>query len=118
MRIFKPCFKLTATLLFAWVIFTGCESSEGGGAQVSGGVYYGVGFYDPWYHGDYHYDGDVIINPPDNPDRPDRPDRPSAPPRPEHPIARPPVAPRPTPRPMPSIPSAPRPMPRGGGGRR
>lgn len=82
---------------------SGCESTGGG---VSGGVYYGVGFYDPWYYGSYDDDIDIIVTPPD------RPDRPGSGPRPEHPIVLPPKAPsRPTP--MPSIPS----MPRGGGRR-
>jgi hypothetical protein len=93
-----------AAVFFALGVFTGCESTDGGGGSVSGGVYYGVGFYDPWYYGGYDdIDIDIDI------DRPDRPDRP---PRPEHPIARP----TPSPRPTPSIPSSPRPMPRGGGG--
>ena len=101
MRTLKYALKFTA-LLFAFGMFTGCESTDGGG-NVSGGVYYGVGFYDPWYYGDYHDHGDIIVTPP--------PGRPEPPVRPEHPIARPPTpAPRPTP--LPSIPSAPRPMPR------
>ena len=82
------------------LFFTGCESTGDGGGNVSGGIYYGVGFYDPWYYGGYYYDDpDIIVTPPDRPD--DRP-------RPEHPIAKPPTT---TPRPMPSIPAAPRPMP-------
>ena len=77
--------------------FTGCESTDsGGGGSVSGGVYYGVGFYDPWYYGGYYDDPDIIVTPPAN-----RPDWGA---HPEHPIARP----TPSPRPMPSIPSAPR----------
>ena len=79
---------------------TGCDSTDGGGS-VSGSVYYGVGFYDPWYYGGYYDDPDIIVTPPD---------RPSTPVRPTHPIA-PTPSPRPTP--MPSIPSIPR-----GGGRR
>jgi len=99
---------LIAGLLVALAAVTGCESTDGGGS-VSGSVYYGVGFSDPWYHGGYYDDADIVVTPPDRPDRPDRPVRP------EQPIARPPAStPRPTP--MPSIPSAPRPMPRGGGG--
>jgi hypothetical protein len=91
-------FRLLA--IFAMVIlgpmlFTGCEST---GGSVSGGVYYGAGFYDPWYHGGYYYDDpDIIVTPPSN--------RPEPPPRPTHPIA-PTPSPRPTP--LPSIPSAPR----------
>jgi hypothetical protein len=78
-------------------VFAGCEST-GGNSNVSG--YYGVGFYDPWYYGDYHYDGDVdvIVTPPDRPVRP------------EHPIANPPSTP--SVQPLPSIPSTPRPAPR------
>ena len=100
--------KRIVVVAVALVAFTACESTDGGGGNVSGGMYYGVGFYDPWYYGGYHDDVDVIVRPPD---RPDRPDRPGPGPRPEHPIARPPTtSPRPTP--MPSIPS----MSRGGGG--
>ena len=103
MKTFAMPFKLAAVVMLALVTFTGCESTGGGGSSV----YYGVGFYDPWYYGGYHDDVDIIVTPPDRPDRPD------SGPRPEHPIARPPTtSPRPTP--MPSIPS----MPRGGGGRR
>jgi hypothetical protein len=105
----KLYFNLTVTVLLALGTFSGCESTDGGSSNTT--VYYGVGLYDPWYHGDYDYDYDVIVTPPD------RPDRPGSDPRPSHPIARPPsTAPRPTP--MPSIPSAPRVAPRGGGGRR
>jgi hypothetical protein len=75
----------------------GCGSTDGGGSSVSGSVYYGVGVYDPWYHGGYWYDDpDIIVTPPPRPSEP--------PPRPTHPIA-----PAPAPRPMPSIPSTPRP---------
>lgn len=98
----KRSFRLSGPLALALVAFAGCESTDGGGGSVSGGVYYGVGFYDPWYYGEYHDDVDIIVTPPDRPD---------APVRPEHPIAKPPAStPRPTP--TPSIPSAPRPMPR------
>jgi len=104
--------KLNAALLLALAPFTGCESTDGGGsAQVSGGMYYGVGFYDPWYYGDYN--NDITITPPPGSGRPPG-DRPGSQPRPEQPIARPPAAS--APRPMPSIPSAPRGM--SGGGRR
>jgi hypothetical protein len=90
-----------APFLLLLGLFTSCESTDGGGGgSVSGGAYYGVGFYDPWYHGAYWDDPDIIITPP--------PERPGSPPRPEHPIAStPPSRPRPTP--MPSIPSTPRP---------
>ena len=109
-----------AGLTLALAIFTGCESTDGGGG-ASGSVYYGVGFYDPWYYGGYHDDPDIVVTPPGpgHPIHPPDGGRPTPPPRPEQPIARPPPSrPTPAPRPMPSIPSAPRPMPRGGGGRR
>jgi hypothetical protein len=109
-KVRAPFGGLTVVLLVSIGVFTGCESTDGGGT-VSGSAYYGVGFYDSWYYGGYYDDADIVVTPPDRPDRPDRPARP------EQPIARPPAStPRPTP--MPSIPSAPRPMPRGGGGRR
>lgn len=100
--------RLFAVLALIMLVFTGCETTDGG--SVSGSMYYGVGFYDPWYYGGDYDDVDIIVTPPE------RPDRPVAPVRPEHPIARPTPSPRPTP--MPSIPSAPRAMPRAGGGRR
>jgi len=96
----KPSHKLlprAAILGLALAAFTGCESTDGGGSNVSGSVYYGVGFYDPWYYGGYHDDPDIIVTPPVRPDRPVHPEQPIA---------------RPRPMPMPSIPSAPRPMPR------
>ena len=116
MSAMKPLFRLAA-VFFALGLFTGCESTGGGG---SASVYYGVGFYDPWYYGDYDHDHDIVVTPPDRPDRPNRPVHP------EQPIARPPssstrpstASPRPAARPMPSIPSTPRPAARGGGGRR
>jgi hypothetical protein len=112
---FATSLKFIASLALTLTIFTGCESTNGGGS-VSGSIYYGVGFYDPWYYGGYYDDPDIIVTPP--PTRPERPipppggERPIPSPRPEQPIARPPSAPTPAPRPMPSIPSAPRPMPR------
>ena len=58
-------FALLGALLLAAV---GCEST--GGGNVSGSVYYGAGFYDPWYHGGYWYDDpDIIVTPP--PTRPE-----------------------------------------------
>jgi hypothetical protein len=92
--------QLAGALMLGVVIFTGCESTDGGSAQVSGGVYYGAGFYDPWYYGGAYYPPGCVVTPPE---------RPVEPPHPEHPIATPPSAPSPTPRPMPSIPSTPRP---------
>ena len=94
---------LTAALLFALVALTGCESTDGGGGSVSGSVYYGVGFYDPWYYGGYYDDPDIIVTPPPG-------ERPPSGARPEQPIAKPPTVSAPRPMPMPSIPS--RPMPR------
>lgn len=109
MKVRASFLKLIAFSGLTLVVSTGCETSDGGGS-ASVGMYYGVGFYDPWYYGHYHDDPDVIVTPPD---RPDRPDRPNGSPRPEHPIANPPSA---QPRPMPSIPSTPRVSARGGGG--
>lgn len=97
--------------VLAILVNAGCSSDGGGSAHVSGGMYYGVGFYDPWYYGGHYDDIDVIVTPPE---RPTKPPGGTAPPRPTHPIATP--APRPTP--MPSIPSTPRVSPRMGGGRR
>ncbi len=101
-------FKLAAISGLMLFASTGCETTDGGGSG-SVGMYYGVGFYDPWYYGGYDDDPDIIVTPPDRPDRPDRG------PRPSHPIANPPSA---STRPMPSIPSTPRVSARGGGGRR
>lgn len=121
MRLSQIGLKSAAIICLALGVLTGCESTGGSGSsQVSGSVYYGVGFYDPWYYGGYGYDDvDIIVTPPERPNNPDRPVRP------EQPIARPPaessrppaVSTRPTSRPMPSIPSAPRPMPRAAGRR-
>jgi len=93
---------LAACLGSGCLLFTGCGTTDGDSAHVSGSVYYGVGFYDPWYHGAYWYDTpDVIVTPPPAQRPPDRPSQPPA--RPTQPIYRPPA-----PRPMPSIPSMPR----------
>ncbi len=101
MKISRPSFKFIALSALALFAFAGCETTDYGG---SGSAYYGVGFYDPWYHGGYYDDPDFIVTTP--------PVRPQRPPHVENPIARPPLtSPRPTP--MPSIPS----MPRGGGRR-
>ncbi len=96
MKTFATTFKYAATLGLLLFGFTGCGTTDGGNA--SGDVYYGVGFYDPWYHGGYYDGPDYIATPP--------PVRPQRPPHVEQPIARPPTA---APRPMPSIPSTPRP---------
>jgi hypothetical protein len=99
MKHLKTGFKLAAALVFALTLLTGCQSSDGGGPSASGGVYYGVGFYDPWYHGGYGYYRPGMIRPPP-PNRPVVPMNPSVRP------------PSPPPRPMPSIPSMPRPATR------
>jgi hypothetical protein len=101
LRFFAKAGAALALVLFA---FTGCESTDGGGSSHTS-MYYGVGFYDGWYHGHYDDDVDVIVTPPRNP-------------RPSHPIARPPSNIGSRPSTMPSIPSAPRVSARGGGGRR
>ena len=103
MKAFTTSLKFIAALGFTLAVFSGCETTDGGG--VSGSVYYGVGFNDPWYYGGYYDDPDIIVTPPPV-TRP--PDGPTPPPRPEHPIARPP-APAPRPTPMPSIPRTPMP---------
>jgi len=102
MKTLQRGFKLLPALLLG-LSFSGCESTDSGGS-VSGSVYYGAGFSDPWYYGDTYDDVDIIVTPPDRPGD-------AAPPRPTHPIAPVPPAPRPMPMPMPSIPRAP--MPRG-----
>lgn len=96
MRQFSHSLKVVAMALFAFGMFSGCGSTDGGGSNVSGGMYYGTGFYDPWYYGGYYDDPDIIVTPPARPERPVAPSQP---------IARP----MPAPRPMPSIPSGPRP---------
>jgi hypothetical protein len=84
-------------LLFLAELLLGCESTDSD-TTVSGGVYYGSTFYDPWYYGDYDYPPDVIVTPPV--------DRPDSPPRPVQPIYNPQG---PSVNPLPSIPSTPRP---------
>lgn len=102
MKTIQALIKVAVLALAAgWL--TGCESS-GGGSSVSGGGYYGVGIYDPWYYGGYYEDVDVIVTPPG--------DRPPVGAHPEQPIAWPLPAPAPQPTSRPSIPMAPRPMPR------
>jgi|SRR5882672_1346488 len=106
MKSFATHFKFIAALALVLGAFTGCETTDGGSTQVSGSVYYGVGFSNPWYYGGYDDDVDIIVTPPDRPDRP--PGEITPPPKPTHPIA-PAPAPAPRPMPMPSIPAAPRP---------
>lgn len=104
MYVFRVSFPLAATLFLASGMLSGCESNQGGSANVTSN-YYGVGYYDPWYHGGYD-DRDVIIVPPPRGNPPDNGLHPA------HPIASPPPAPRPSLQPSPSIPSTPRPAPR------
>ncbi|HEX5217982.1 MAG TPA: hypothetical protein VFZ59_00305 [Verrucomicrobiae bacterium] len=111
MRLFSSSFKFAAGFALLLAASTGCETTDGGGS-ASVGMYYGVGFYDPWYYGGYDDDPDIIVTPPD------RPDRPSDRPRPSHPIANAPSASTRPARSMPSIPSTPRVSARGGGGGR
>jgi len=110
MKTSRISFTLTATLFFALGMLTGCESTDRGGTRVTSNTYYGAGFYDPWYYGDYD-DDDVIIVPPPSGNPPDNGLHPA------HPIASSPPVSRPSPRPMPSIPSTPRPAPRPAGRR-
>ncbi len=97
----RSALALLAGLSLALITFAGCESTDSGTTQVTGGVYYGAGLSDPWYYGAGYYPPDVIVTPPDRPVE--------RPPHVEHPIARPPASAAPRPTPMPSIPSRPRP---------
>jgi len=92
--------RLCAILLLACsaALASGC-ASNGTSTSVHGSVYYGVGWYDPYYYGG-GWNGDVVVVP--NPPGGTQPPRPT-----QLPTARP--APRP------SIPATPRPS---GGGRR
>jgi len=101
---------LGAALLFILGFCSGCETTGNESAQVN--YYYGAGYYDPWYHGDYYDDRDIIVTPPPSNRPPDQGLRPT------HPIATPPQVSSPSPQPRPSIPTQPRPASRGGGGRR
>ena len=67
MKTITRALKLAAVSLMLFA-FTGCESTDSG--SVSGSVYYGTAFYDPWYYGDYCDDVDVIVTPPDRPTSP------------------------------------------------
>jgi hypothetical protein len=121
-----------ALLLMVLGLGAGCESTDGGSAANTT-VYYGAAFSDPWYHGDYDYDYDVVVTPPPGERPPGNRPPPGGgfEPRPEHPIAYPPgerpprpstqptprppsVSTMPATRPAPSIPSMPRAAPRGG----
>jgi hypothetical protein len=95
-------FKLCVLLGCAVGAVAGCESTESGDTQVSAGVYYGAGLYDPWYYGGTYYPPGVVVPPPGCEVEP---------PHVEHPIATPPpVSAAPAPRPMPSVPAMPRPV--------
>ena len=106
--------KLAAALLLGLGTLTGCQS-DGDGSHVTNN-YYGTGYRDPWYYGDYNDNRDVIVTPPPDNNQPGNgtPDNGL---RPTHPIAKPPQVSRPPSPSRPSIPSVPRPAPRGGGGR-
>jgi hypothetical protein len=77
------------TALAAIVVLSAACASSGGGS-VSGSVYVGAGYYDPWYWDAHPVPPPGAIGPPD---------RPVAPPHPSHPIAHPPSRPAPMPRP-------------------
>jgi hypothetical protein len=96
MKTIAKFLSLVAFLVVATVAFTGCETT--GDGNVSGSMYYGVGYYDPWYYGGYYDAPDIIVTPPAQP---------AAPARPAHPIN-----PTPRPRPTPHIPMGARPSPR------
>jgi hypothetical protein len=122
-RILRRSLTLAAALALACGLFTSCESTDGGSSSASGGVYYGVGIYDPWYYGDAHYDYDIDVTRPDRPDGGAHPEQPIA--RPPDASSRPPSAstrpaastnPSVSSRPAPSIPSTPRASPSMGGG--
>ena len=63
MRTLTKALKPLAAFALAFGLGTGCESTDGGSAQVNGSVYYGVGFYDTWYDGDFYYPPDAIAPP-------------------------------------------------------
>jgi hypothetical protein len=94
----KTFVKLASRAALAALLVAGlssCESSNG--VSVSGsvgvGMYYGSGYYDPWYYGPGYGPPVVVVPPPP-------------------PGGRPPPVNRPTPLPARPMPS--RPMPRGG----
>ena len=101
----RLCLNLALGLAFVSgaALLTSCESTDGGSAPQSS-MYYGTGFNDPWYYGDYD-DDVIVVRPPPNGDWGARP---------THPIADPPSSPGVSPRPMPSMsmPSMPRPSSR------
>jgi hypothetical protein len=48
MKLVSGLFRFLATLVLASLIWTGCETTDGGGSAPVSSGYYGVGFYDPW----------------------------------------------------------------------
>jgi hypothetical protein len=93
---------LSRTLLLGAVFLAACAT--GGSGQVSGSVYAGVGFYDPWYWGPCCYDEPgVVVGPPPGGPPGGRPPPDGRPPvRPEQPIAKHSPSPRPAPMPRPA----------------
>jgi hypothetical protein len=83
----------TLAMLLGAATLAGCETSDSVSVSGSVGMYYGSGFYDPWYGPGYYPPPPIIVAPP--------------PPRPP---VRPPPANRPTP--LPARPPMNRPMPR------
>jgi hypothetical protein len=93
--------RLPVLALFGLVVVASCASP--GPGHVSGSVYVGTGYYDPWHWGPGYAPPPGAVGPPP-PVHPDgRP-----PPHPSHPIATPPPRPSPPPRP----PARPRAAPR------
>ena len=79
-------FRRSALALMLGICATLVGACAGtGGGKVSGTVYVGAGYYDPWYWGPGYIPPPGAIGPPPRPVRP--------PPRPTHPIARPPSRP-------------------------
>ena len=79
------------------LLLSSCSDSDNVTMHGSVGMYYGGGYYDPWYYNRGYGPPVVGVRPPSY-----------SRPRPEHPIARPPAPP--PPRPMP-LPARPAPMP-------
>ncbi len=101
MKTFATFLRFGAALWLVALGLSGCSTEGGGSSQtdVSGGAYYGVGFYDPWYYGAGYIPPGAVVPPPGA----------GEPPHVEHPIATPPPSAAPRPTPLPSIPAAPRP---------
>ena len=88
---------LALAAIAAFCLLSACATDGTDRVHVSGSIYYGVGYYNPYYGYGPGYYPPVVVPPPRPPAKP-------RPPRPENPIQR--SAPRSTP----SIPSNPRPM--------